>query len=158
MSHFIVRTNIVICNFKGINRCVASNVFLSQCYHWYGCQAWSLESKHIGTFDVTWRKAVRKVWYIPYIFRSKLLPELVDVSTVCFKAMKLFSTMYNIIMIMCKSQNSTLWRASVRKVSARDSQLAPTSLCGSASVRMNMACCTGLGTHSSIKTKPDLID
>ena len=108
MSHFIVRTNIVICNFKGINRCVASNVFLSQCYHWYGCQAWSLESKHIGTFDVTWRKAVRKVWYIPNIFRSKLLPELVDVSTVCFKAMKLFSTMYNIIMIMCKSQNSKI--------------------------------------------------
>ena len=56
------------------------------------------------------------------------------------------------------TQNRTQWRASVRKVSMRDSQLAPTSLCGSASVRMNMACRTGPGTRSSIKTKPDLID
>ena len=33
------------------------------------------------------------------------------------------------------AQNRTQWRASVRKVSARDSQLAPTSLCGSAGAR-----------------------
>ena len=105
MSDFIGRTNSIIGKFKGSNRCIVSNVFRSQCYHLYGCQAWSLESKHIGTFDITWRKAVRKLWYIPNISRSKLLPELVDVSTVRDKAMKLFSTMYN---AMCNSHNSKL--------------------------------------------------
>ena len=56
------------------------------------------------------------------------------------------------------TQNRTQWRASERKVSARDSQLAPTSLCGSPSARMDSACRMGPRTRSSIKTKRDLID
>ena len=71
----------------------------------YGCQAWSLGSKCIDKFDVTWRKAVRKLWCIPNIARSNILPELVDVLPVRAKAMHLFSNMYN---TMCNSYNKKI--------------------------------------------------
>ena len=61
ISDFIGRANSLSANFKGTSRYIASHIFRSQCYHLYGCQAWSLESQYIDRFDVTWRKTIRKL-------------------------------------------------------------------------------------------------
>ena len=105
MCDFIGRTNSVIANFKGVNRSIVSGIFRSQCFHLYGCQAWALDSKYINDFDVTWRKSIRKLWYLPNRARSKILPDLVNVCDVRAKAMKLFSNMYN---TMCKNSDSRM--------------------------------------------------
>ena len=105
ISDFIGRTNSLLANFKGVDRSIVSNIFRSQCYHLYGCQAWSLGSKYIDKFDVTWRKAVRKLWYIPNIARSSILPELVNVLSLRSRSIQLFSNMYN---IMCESRNTKI--------------------------------------------------
>ena len=103
MCDFIGRTNSVIANFKGVNRYIVSSIFRSQCFHLYGCQAWDLDSKYIKEFDVTWRKSVRKLWYLPNTARSKILPNLVNVCDVRAKSEQLFCNMYNTI---CKGFNS----------------------------------------------------
>ena len=113
MSDFIGRVNSLVANFKGINRELASHIFRAQCYHLYGCQAWSLKAKQIDLFDVTWRKAVRKLWHVPNIARSIILPELVDVCTVRGKAMQLFSSMYNVMSYSRNAKINLLCKISV---------------------------------------------
>ena len=46
-----------------------------------------------------------KIWHVPNIARSVILPELVNVCNVRDKAMQLFSSMYN---VMCNSQNAKI--------------------------------------------------
>ena len=80
---FIGRTNSVIANFKGVVRSTLSKVFVSHCCHYYGAQAWSLTDRSLPSFYTCWRKAIRKLWCIPNIARSSLLPLLV-----CIKKMQ----------------------------------------------------------------------
>ena len=97
-SDFVGRTNSLIANFKCVDRSTASVIFRSQCCHFYGCQAWSLESKYITKFDVAWRKAVRKLWFLPNITRSAILPGIVNMNTVQDQAITRFVKMYNNVM------------------------------------------------------------
>ena len=77
---FIGRTNSLLANFKSIQKEIISRVFLSQCCHMYGSQAWALDACHIKIFCSTWRKAIRKLWGLPNIARSALVPHLVNAS------------------------------------------------------------------------------
>ena len=97
-NDFIGRCNSLVANFKCIDRSTASNIFRSQCCHFYGCQSWALKSKYVDKFDVIWRKSVRKLWNLPNIARSVLLPELVDMRPVSEQAASRFANMYNKIM------------------------------------------------------------
>merc|ERR1712079_176393 len=95
VGDFIGRTNSLIANFKGIHRNIISHIFCTQCCHLYGCQAWALDSKYLDRFDVPWRKAIRKLWYLPYRARSKMLPILVNSQSVRDHASIRFIKMYN---------------------------------------------------------------
>ena len=75
---FIGRTNCLLANFKSIQNEILSRVFLSQCCHMYGSQSWALDACHIKNFCSTWRKAIRKLWGLPNIARSALVPHLVN--------------------------------------------------------------------------------
>ena len=75
-SDFIGRVNSRTANFKSVDRDICSRVFSAKCSHFYGCQAWSLNSKAINSFNITWKKAVRKMWLLPSTARSCLLPLL----------------------------------------------------------------------------------
>ena len=75
---FIGRTNSLVANFKSVPKTVCSTVFTSQCCHFYGMETWNLSDRYIGTFYVTWRKAVRKIWNLPNTARSAMLPFLVQ--------------------------------------------------------------------------------
>ena len=73
----IGRVNSLIANFKCTSRTTCSKLFNAQCCHLYGSQAWSLEQRSLEPFVVSWRKAVRKIWYLPHNARSALLPDLI---------------------------------------------------------------------------------
>jgi hypothetical protein len=75
---FINRVNSLIANFKSVSRSICSHVFNSQCCHLYGTEIWNLQDKSVEPFYVTWRKAVRKLWWLPNMTRSDILPHLVN--------------------------------------------------------------------------------
>ena len=64
-NYFIGRTNSLIANLKHVDKNVSSMVFMSQCCHLYGSQAWSLASNSISSFSRTWRKAIQKLFCAP---------------------------------------------------------------------------------------------
>ena len=76
-NDFIGRANSVISNFKHVDRNVSSRVFMSQCCHLFGSQAWQLDSKSITGFSTVWRKAIMKLWCLPNTTRSDIVPYLV---------------------------------------------------------------------------------
>ena len=76
MCDFIGRTNSMISTFKGVNRDTLSKIFNAQCCHYYGCQAWALNDDKVSSFYTC--KAMRKLWYLPNMARSSLLPLLVE--------------------------------------------------------------------------------
>ena len=92
---FIARANSVICNVKLTSREVCSRVFVAKCCHLYGDQAWSVNSKALTEFDVCWRKAVRKLWHLPYRARSSLLPVLVGTPSLRDQIINRFAKFYN---------------------------------------------------------------
>ena len=107
------RTNSIIANFKCVDRSTASILFRSKCCHLYGSQAWSLESTSINKFDVAWRKGVRKLWYLPNIARSAILPEIVNMSSVSDQAETRFANMYNTAMLSKNNKMNLLCKVSV---------------------------------------------
>lgn len=72
-SDFIGKANSIIANFQSVQRSICSNLFNTQCCSYYGCEAWALTDPSINAFFVTWRKAVRRLWCLPYTARSSLL-------------------------------------------------------------------------------------
>ena len=74
---------------------ILSRVFLSQCCHMYGSQAWALDACHIKSFCSTWRKAVRKLWGLPNIARSALVPHLVNAPPIEDQLYQRTAKMYN---------------------------------------------------------------
>ena len=113
-GNFIGRVNSLVANFKGTGRNVLSTVFRAQCCHFYGSQAWDLSSKYIDNFDVAWRKAVRKLWYVPNVTRSKILPHLVNMNTVHEQAASRFVKMYNNVMKVHNRKLYLLFNISVK--------------------------------------------
>ena len=75
-SDFIGKANSVIANFRTVQRDVCTQIFNSQCCSFYGCEAWKLYHPDVNAFFTTWRKAVRRLWNLPYTTRSSLLPHL----------------------------------------------------------------------------------
>ena len=75
-----------------------SKVFVAKCCHLHGCQAWDIRSKALDEFNVTWRKAVRRLRQLPYTARSRLLPELVGTATLRDQVTDRFAGLYNDIM------------------------------------------------------------
>ena len=92
---FIGRTNSLLANFKSIQKEILSRVFLSQCCHMYGSQAWALDACHIKNFCSTWRKAIRKLWGLPNIARSVLVPHLVNAPPIEDQLFQRTAKMYN---------------------------------------------------------------
>ena len=95
---FIGRTNSILANFKTIPRAVCSRLFMSQCCHLYGCQAWSLDHKMLEPFLVSWRKAIRKLWWLPGQARSALLPLLVGTEPIEDIVYRRVANLYKCIM------------------------------------------------------------
>ena len=94
-NDFIGRANSVISDFKHGNRNVSSRVFMSQCCHLFGSQAWQLDSKSITGFSTAWRKAIRKLWGLPNTTRSHIVPYLVGAPPPKEQLFRIIAKMYN---------------------------------------------------------------
>ena len=101
----ISSTNGTLCTFGHIDKNILSRVFNSQCCHFYGCEAWSLSDRSLQMFFVAWRKACRRIWSLPNISRSRLLPFLVNSPSADVIIKRRFANMYN---TMISSQNQRL--------------------------------------------------
>ena len=95
-SDFIRRVNSIIVNYGAVSRNVTNIVYTSQCYAFYGAQTWNLTDRSLEDFATTWRKATRRVWGLPYMTRSFLLPELTlnkdFMGMICGRTIKLCET------------------------------------------------------------------
>ena len=64
---FNIKSNEVLSDFKLLPCYIKSKLFTTFCIDAYGCQLLNLEStKEIPHLYVAWRKAVRKLWRLPY--------------------------------------------------------------------------------------------
>ena len=93
-KNFIAASNSIISNFKSAQRRFCCQVFIAQCCHFYGCQMWNLSDKYIAIFNVTWKRCIRKLWYLPNIARSDLLPHMCKMLPFETQLAKRFCTMY----------------------------------------------------------------
>ena len=92
-NDFLRRINSVIVHFNSAQRHVCNELFRSNCF-FYGSQQWAIyERKPIEQFHVQWRKAVRRLWRLPWQARSGLLHFLIDqppfISQLCRRFKKL---------------------------------------------------------------------
>lgn len=76
-NDFVHRINGIIVNFSSVNRNTCVRLFESECF-FYGSQTWSLHKSDIEIIHVKWRKAIRRIWKLPWTARSGLLHHLMD--------------------------------------------------------------------------------
>ena len=67
------RLNNLLADFSHCNSDTLSTLFNSYCMNVYGCQLWKFNGKHINTFFTAWRKAIRRIWKIPFRSHNKLV-------------------------------------------------------------------------------------
>ena len=66
--------NFVLHNFSHCSYDVKYALFKSYCTSYYGSSLWDITDKLMSVFYVTWRKAIRKVFRLPYRTHCDLLP------------------------------------------------------------------------------------
>ena len=92
---FVAREESVVCTFKLASLEVCSRIFVAKCCHLHSCQARGIKTKALFELDVCWRKAICKLWHLPYTARSRLLPGLAGTASLCDQVMRRFANLYN---------------------------------------------------------------
>ena len=72
--------NFVLHNFSHCSYDVKYALFKSYCTSYYGSSLWNITDKLMSVFYVTWRKAIRKVFRLPYRTHCDLLPVIAECS------------------------------------------------------------------------------
>ena len=67
------RLNNLLADFSHYNSNTLSTLFNSYCMNVYGCQLWKFNGKHINTFFTARRKAIQRIWKIPFRSHNKLV-------------------------------------------------------------------------------------
>ena len=70
---FNIKSNEVFSDFKLLPCYIKSKLLKTFCIDAYECQLWNFESKEVHHFYVAWRKAVRKLWRLPYTTHCNML-------------------------------------------------------------------------------------
>ena len=72
-SVFIGQANNVLCYFVNLSSTVKFRLFSSYCTSFFGSELWQLDNTCIDDICTVWRKAIRRVWSLPYNAHSRLL-------------------------------------------------------------------------------------
>ena len=75
---FVGQANNVLCFFSKLDPLVKLNLFKSYCSSMYGCELWALNNPSVESFCIAWRKALRRIFYLPNNTHSFFLPILSD--------------------------------------------------------------------------------
>ena len=71
---FIGQANNIICYFAKLNATVKYRLFMSYCTSFFGCELWRITNDSLDSICTAWRRAVRRIWSLPYNAHSRLLP------------------------------------------------------------------------------------
>ena len=73
---FCSQANYFFAYFHHLSPALKSGLFQTYCQSFYGSQIWNLQNAAIESFNVAWRKAIRKLWGVPYRTHCNLLHHL----------------------------------------------------------------------------------
>ena len=65
-NSLIGQVNDVLCYFGKLSPVIKVNLLYSYCSSLYGCEIWDLNSSQLSSIAVSWRKALKRVWNLPY--------------------------------------------------------------------------------------------
>ena len=104
LRNFIGQVNDVLCFFGKVSCDVNARLFRAYCTSFYGCELWDLSGGSLSGFCTAWRKALRRIWNLPYRMHCHLLPLLCNCMPVfeeiCKRSLKFLQT--------CVFHNTTL--------------------------------------------------
>ena len=69
----IGQINTVLCRFGLLDPTDKDRLFQDYCSSHYGSELWNLDCDKIREYCSTWRKGLRRIWELPYKFRSDYL-------------------------------------------------------------------------------------
>ena len=78
VKDFNIKFNTFIGDFGQVSSTVKNKLFRQYCCSFDGYQNCALHDKNMKTFYITWRKAIRRIWKLPYRAHSRLLPCISD--------------------------------------------------------------------------------
>ena len=105
IKQFNVNFNIFMSEFKTCRVLVKNKLFNQYCCFYYGSQLWPLYNNSFNDVCTKWRKAVRRIWNLPYNTHCGLLPL---VSEQCPIEISLNCRFVKILKTLLNSDNSTV--------------------------------------------------
>jgi hypothetical protein len=91
MNDFVCKVNSFLANFSSVSSNVRNNLFQQYCMSLYGSNACMLSHSDANNVNVAWRKAIRRVWKLPYKTHCALVPHIAKSLPVKFVMCKRFS-------------------------------------------------------------------
>ena len=79
ITSFNVSFNRFLANFNTCRISIKNKLFHQYCCSYYGSQLWPLWNNFFDNICVKWRKAVRKIWDLPYRAHCEMLPIIADI-------------------------------------------------------------------------------
>jgi len=70
------RTNVILSNLAFVSPEVKVKIFMAQCAHFYGCQAWNLGDPSVKSFCTMYNRCVRRILDVPYRTHTRYIPVL----------------------------------------------------------------------------------
>ena len=101
----IGQVNSVLCHFGKLPSSVKSKLLYAYCSSLYECELWDLWNKNIDTVCVAWRKALRRVWNLPFNTHCALpVYDVICKRVLSFITKCVHSDCY---VVICSTRNST---------------------------------------------------
>jgi Reverse transcriptase (RNA-dependent DNA polymerase) len=100
---FVSQFNYFIAKFNGISIALKVRLFMSYCESFYGSQLWDLQHVCIKCFDTVWRKAIRRLWQLPYKTHCNFLPVFANGSNFHTILCKRFNNFANDCFVHCNN-------------------------------------------------------
>ena len=75
---FNVKINTFLTDFGGANSMLKNMLFDKYCLSLYGSQHCMLSASGMNDLYISWRKAIRRIWRLPYRAHNRLLPLIAD--------------------------------------------------------------------------------
>ena len=69
----IGQINNVLCYFGKLDATVKCKLLYSYCSGFYGCELWRLKSPQLQSVGATWRRALKRIWQLPYNTHGDIL-------------------------------------------------------------------------------------
>ena len=87
------RVNLLEAHISNAPDAVKLAVFNSKCCHFYGCETWCLDNKHVQVFWTAWNRCVRKILKLHPRTHRRLLPILAGTPPAEFQVCRRYATM-----------------------------------------------------------------